>query len=78
MQRLDRLLLDEEGDLLELEDHLVDDAGDDELAHHRVDQGAHARRAGRRSCRPNSALIALLALRTPPAALTGRPSGAGG
>ena len=47
MQRLDRLLLDEEGDLLELEDHLVDDAGDDELAHHRVDQGAHARRAAR-------------------------------
>ena len=47
MQRLDRLLLDEEGDLLELEDHLVDDAGDDELAHDRVDQGAHARRAAR-------------------------------
>ena len=58
MQRLDRLLLDEEGDLLELEDRLVDDAGDDGLGLGRVHQGADAQRAARRSCRPNSALIA--------------------
>ena len=78
MQRLERLLLDEKGDLQELEDRLVDDAGDDELGLDRVHQGADAHRAARRPCRPKSALLALLALRTPPAAHTGRPSGAGG
>ena len=77
MQRLERLLLDEKGDLQELEDRLVDDAGDEELGLDRVHQGADAHRAARRPCRPKSALLAPLALRTPPAARTGRPLAGG-